>query len=236
MIKQSLAHQAGTGHRGWPPAALAWTAALLPFAAVHLAYLLSIRHGQVEACLPYLEGCTSISRAARHGWANHLFRMIMLPYVPLLLAYWWLAAAWTRALVPQRRGRRVAMLCWGSLGAVFLALYVNFLGVEGQTYQWLRRYGINLYFAGTVLAQMLLASQLVGHTAVPRAIQRAWLVLCGLLLGLGLTSLPLQYLVDDRDRLLNAIEWQYALLMVAAYPLTGIAWSRTGFRLSFRIG
>ena len=52
---------------------------LLFVVAAHAAYLLSIEGGHVPACIPYLDGCVSISRAARHGWGNHLFRLLVIP-------------------------------------------------------------------------------------------------------------------------------------------------------------
>ena len=233
MIKQSLANKDCATKKQQHGVRAMWSLAcllaLIPLVSVHLAYAVSIAQGTAPACVPYWQGCTSISAAVRNGWANHLFKLSMLPYTSLLFGYWWLCAAWSRQLVPARRRRRYAMLACGTVGAVFLALYIEFLGVEGDTYRWLRRYGINLYFSGTVLAQMLLASLLVGEPRVSNHIQRGWLILCGLLLGLGLASLPLQFVVDDRHRLLNAIEWLYALLMVTAYPLTGYAWRATGF-------
>ena len=74
--------------------------------------------------------------------------------------------------------------------------------------------------------------------ALPSWLRRAFLALSSALLGLGLCSLPLQFLFEDArlDAALNALEWSYALLMVAAYPLTAIAWRRTGFRLRFTLG
>ena len=43
-----------------------WLAiALVMGVAVHLAWWLSLQGGHVEACNPYWDGCTSISRAAR---------------------------------------------------------------------------------------------------------------------------------------------------------------------------
>lgn len=235
MIKQSLANKEPATKKPQHGVRALWglacLVALIPLISVHLVYAVSIAQGTAPACVPYWQGCTSISAAARHGWANHLFKLSMLPYTSLLFGYWWLCGVWSRLLVPARRWRRYAMLACGTVAAVFLGLYIVFLGVEGDTYRWLRRYGINLYFSGTVLAQMLLASLLVGEPRVSNRIQRGWLILCGLLLGLGLASLPLQFVVDDRRRLLNAIEWLYALLMMAAYPLTGYAWRASGFNL-----
>ena len=66
------------------PAWLALAIGLLPIAIVHLCYAISVNAGHVPLCLPYLEGCTSISRAARHGMANHVFKAAMLPIAGLM--------------------------------------------------------------------------------------------------------------------------------------------------------
>jgi hypothetical protein len=213
---------------GVSPEWLAWLAALLPVLVIHGLYLYSAHAGHVPWCLPYLDGCTSISAATRQGHAVYGFRAVMLPYAVVLAAYWWVAALWCRALLPQARIRRGCVLGLGLVGAAFL-------GEQGPVYQLLRRYGINLYFAFTVLAQMLMISLLARQPQIPAALRRLFLLLFALLILLGLASLPLQYLVEDRRALLNAIEWSYALLMVCLYPLTGLAWRATGLRLQIRL-
>lgn len=221
--------------QGVSPEGLAWLAALLPVAVIHGVYLLSAHAGHVPWCLPYVDGCTSISAAARQGSALYWFRAFMLPYAGVLAAYWIIASLWCRALRPEARIRRHGVLALGLAGAAFYVLYAAFLGEEGATYQLLRRYGINLYFAFTVLAQMLLISLLARQPRIPQRLRRLFLLLFALLIVLGLASLPLQYLVEDRRALLNAIEWSYALLMVCLYPLTGLAWRATGLRLHIRL-
>lgn len=223
--------------QGSSPEPLAWLAALLPLAAAHVAYLISLHAELVAACIPYLEGCTSISRAARQGDALLLFRALMLPYAALLALFWLVNAHWCALLAPARIISRRAMLGCGLVGAVFLALYVTTLGVDGDFYRWLRRYGTNLYFSLTVLAQMFLIAIASRAAALSVRLRRAFLLLLALLLLLGLASLPLQFWFEGRakDALMNALEWQYALLMVLAYPLTGYAWRRTGFRLGFAL-
>jgi hypothetical protein len=215
---------------------VAWIAALVPFAAAHLAYLISASAGIVPWCLPYLEGCTSISRAARTGLANPVFRGMMLPCAVILMLYWWLAAEWLRALAPERARLRRAMLWLGLTGALFLILYATFLGMEGDVYRWMRRYGVTVHFSFTVLAQLLLTWALAGEARVPVAVRRAKLGLCAAMLALGLASVPLQHLVEDRGAALNAVEWSYSLLMVAFFPLTAVAWSATRFTLRLQLG
>ena len=82
-------------------------------------------------------------------------------------------------------------------------------------YCWMRRTGINLFFGFTVLAQMLMAALLPAEHIVG-IYKRRLQLLCGLMLVLGLASLPLQHFVDDRPALLNALEWQVSLLLIIA--------------------
>ncbi|HEY0973594.1 MAG TPA: hypothetical protein VGE57_03795 [Solimonas sp.] len=213
------------------PAWIAWGAALLPLLAVHTAYWLSADAGYVPWCLPYLDGCTSISRAARHGLPNLLFKGLMLPYAAWLAATWALVFVWLRLLRPQAPRRTCTVLILGIVAAIFLVLYATFLGAEGPAYQWLRRYGITVYFSFTVLAQMFVSALLWPLATVPRALRRAMACLCALLLLLGLASLPLQHYAHDADAAIDALEWTYALLMIAFFPLVALAWQRTGFRL-----
>lgn len=214
---------------------IAWAAAILPFVAANAAYLISASAELVPWCFPYFEGCTSISRAARSGVANPIFRGIMLPYAVIMALYWWLAAEWLRGFAPQWRRLRRSMLTFGLLASLFLILYATFLGVEGDLYQWLRRYGITVHFACTVLAQFLLTRAVAVDARLPAWIRRALLALCGMMLVLGLASIPLQHFAQDRAATLNALEWSYSLLMIAFFPLVGEAWRRTGFRFRLQI-
>lgn len=215
------------------PRWIAWLTAGLPFFAVHLAYALSVQADYAPACVPYVEGCTSISRAARHGLPNLLFKALMLPHAAGLALFWVLVYAWLGRLRPDAPRRRLAILWLGVIAALFLVLYATFLGAEGKTYQWLRRYGITVYFSFTVLAEMMAVSLLRDIEALGSRLRNLMLGFCGLLLGLGLLSLPLQHLVDDAyaDAAVNALEWTYALLMTGFYLLIARAWQLTGFRL-----
>lgn len=194
---------------------LALATGLWPIVAVHVAYLISAQAELVPWCFPYLDGCTSISRAARHGAANIWFKLSMLPYCLLLARYWQQAAC----LAPAPRLRAMRVL--GLVGALFLAIYVMALGIEGEFYQWMRRYGITVYFSFTMLSQMLLASVLRGRAP-------GLVALCAVMLVLGLASLPLQYGAVDRDVAVNALEWSYALLMMLGFLATATRRTSTG--------
>lgn len=207
---------------------LAWLAALLPLAAANLAYLISASQELVPWCVPYIEGCTSVSRAARAGAANTLFKALMLPYCVVLALFWWTTARWVGEVSPTHRRTRAALPLLGLVAAVATAAYTAALGVDGEFYQWMRRYGINLSFALTVLAQILTTNALAREPNVPRALRRAMVLMCLAMLLLGLASLPLQYFSSSRGPAMNALEWTFSVLMLVFFPLIGAAWRRTG--------
>lgn len=218
----------------WPET-VAWTLALWPLLIIHATWVMSTLGGSIEACIPYWDGCTSISRAARQTPALYLFRATLLPWGLLLAAYWLLAWHWARCIAPEMRLRRWGMLLAGLTGVLAYLLYATWLGEPGGTPQLLRRYGINLYFSTTVLAQLLLVAIASSTPRLSPGLRRAYIILFAALIGLGFASLPLQFGPWPRERLLNVIEWWYALLMIAAYPLTALAWRQSGYRLQLTI-
>ena len=142
------------------PALIPALAGVLPVAAVFVAYALNRYTGtDLEPrfiCNPYIDGCVSISRAVRSGPGLHLFRAVMLPCAMLLFISWAMVRDWLLC-IDACRSRRAAAVFWlGAVGALFLVLYVTWLGTEGEWYRWLRRYGVTVYFGGTSLAQLLL--------------------------------------------------------------------------------
>lgn len=214
----------------------AWLTVLVPITAAHLAYFVSAAGGHVDWCVPYWDGCTSISRAGRFGIGNHLFRALMLPHAAQLMMFWTLTWLWLRALRPDAARRNATVLILGVVAALFLILYATFLGVEGATYQWLRRYGITVFFSFSVLAQMLAIALLQPVRQLANHLRRTMLAFAAALLILGLLSIPLQHFAADSDRVMDALEWNYALLMALFYGLLGIAWGATGFRIRVRTG
>jgi hypothetical protein len=217
----------------WP---LPLLVALLPLLAAHLAYAISIGEGHVPACIPYFEGCTSISRAARHGLGNHLFRLLMLPSA-LMLTLHWLA---TRSWLAQRSDDAAAgrsLLLLAPFAGIALATYVAFLGTEGDVYRFLRRYGAQLYFASVYLAQVVVLKHWHRQQGGWDPIGRVWLLISALMLGLGLGYTAIANGLNDpdlKDRMENLLEWHIGLLMTAWYLLLARVWRRE--RLALRLG
>ncbi|MFN3842158.1 MAG: hypothetical protein ACK4RW_02710 [Rehaibacterium terrae] len=210
----------------WP---LPLLAAALPVLATHLAWWLSVQGDYIPLCNPYLEGCTSISRAARHGLGNDLFRMAMLPCATLQALFWLAAHRWLRRHDP---GVGPWVLWLGVIGAGFLAVYVTFLGTEGAIYQVLRRYGVHMYFAGTFLALMATLRRLARWPGEPA--YRLLLTVALGMLSLGIASVAVDATVADRalkERLENILEWNLGLWLTAMFAVFAWRWRREGLRV-----
>jgi hypothetical protein len=211
----------------WP---LPLCIALALAVAAHLALAVSIQAGHVPACMPYLEGCTSISRAARHGLGNHLFRLLVLPCAALVGLHWWLSARWLQ----QDGARTRVLLAVGLLAAVALAVYAAFLGTEGAAYRFLRRYGVIVFFGSSFVAQLLFLGAAARHGRLARGLRLALQGVCVAMLLLGLVHVAALAAIGGsplQDGLENALEWQLGLLLVAWYVLQARAWHASGFAL-----
>ena len=214
--------------------AIAFFAGLLPILAVFGAFLININApGGIDprfVCNPYLEGCVSISRAARSGPGLYLFRALMLPCVVVLLLCWHAVRSWllARSACSPQRARIIFLL--GAAGALFLVFYVTALGSEGEWYKWLRRYGVTIFFGGTALAQLLLVASLwpSRNVQVPGALKRPirlLMALVSLQWVAGVLSVVKRLVLSDPDlidRMENIIEWWFALPMALAF--IAIAW------------
>jgi hypothetical protein len=224
----------------WP---LALAAGLLPAAAALIALALALHEGLVPACNPFTDGCVSISRAARHGVANHVFRALVLP-AAVLQALAWLLQAQALSLTARTamRGNAIALTALGVAAGVALVLYGSFLGTEGQVYRWLRRYGTVVYFGGTCLAMLVLGRALqrlhgLGALEFPRGHERALLALFAsiVLLGLGNTLCGLWADAALQDRIENATEWWGSLGLTLAFVTLAHLWRRWDLRVSLSL-
>jgi NADH:ubiquinone oxidoreductase subunit 6 (subunit J) len=223
----------------WP---LPLAGGLMPAIAALLALWLSFALGIIPQCNPFLDGCVSISRAARHDLPNHVFRAIVLPAAALQALTWLLCAAWLRRLGAETRGALHALPWLGVLAGVFLVLYGTFLGTEGQAYRWMRRYGVIFYFGFTYLCMVIMSGALrrlvqAGKLAPPARLDRWLIALCVATLAIGLVQVftpPFLNSEDLKNRLENILEW-YAALCFTLYFLV-LAWLWRHARLGVRLG
>lgn len=230
-----------------PPAeqayALWWLpllAGALPALGVAIAFPLAVGEGQFEACNPLIDGCVSISRAARHGLPNHLFRALLLPAAVMQGAVWCLCRAWLRG-IGAPAGRLLGWLPWlGVVAAVLLILYGTFLGTEGTWYRWMRRYGVFGYFGATCILMLIVSGAVhaaARATGRRRPTARTMLALCLALPVLGIVNSFAPLAIADPVRLdgfENATEWWGGLVFSLFFALLALDWRRTSY--SARLG
>lgn len=225
--------------RDRPPAVALWwlplLAGLLPLAATAVAFRLSLRLGLIPDCNPFLDGCVSISRAARHDLPNILFRALILPAAALQAACWLLCPGWLRSLGAARDAAQRA-LPWLGIGAgLFLVSYGTFLGTDGEGYRWMRRYGVMLYFALTCIGMLVVSDAMRRVVRADRRRRRVALALlamcCALpLLGLAHALLPLALAGEvARDAVQNITEWWAGAAFTLFFFVLAWAWRATAF-------
>lgn len=201
-------------------------AAIPPLLGVGLAYWLGVKNGVLPSCVPFIEGCTSISSTGRYLPGSLPFRAVMLPQAAFLAILWWFCADWIRQISPKSRVPN-AIIASGIVGAVALVLYVTFLGTQQPFYELMRRFGIYLYFLGTASSQVMVTA------AMPSSRLRTtmlWVV--GMPLFLGITNLLQKELLIQWDSIENSIEWIAALLMQVWFMLLYVAWRDSGLAVT----
>lgn len=223
----------------WP---LALLAGLVPAVAALLAFALSVQLHLVPGCNPFIDGCVSISRAARHDLPNHLFRALMLPAATLQGLVWLLAAHWLRGGRAPQRGLQ-AMAVLGTVAAVALVLYASFLGTDGTVYRLLRRYGTVAYFGCTCLCMLLLGQAVQamarqGASGLPSWLVRSHVALACTLVALGVANAIVAALLspDWKARTENVTEWWGALVFVLCFCSLAAMWARCRLRLRIQAG
>lgn len=203
---------------------------LVPLVGINLAYWIGVDSDVIPACIPYLDGCTSISATGRYPPGDRLFRAVMLPQAVLLAVTWYFAASWLRSLSPQSKAATPALV-FGLVGAAALILYVSFLGTKEPFYEFMRRFGIYLYFLGTGIAQIVLTLGLEDSRW-----RRGMLWVLAVPWALGLLNFAQKAVRDDSRGLENAIEWIVSVFLQVWFLLLYVGWRRTNFRVTVRTG
>ena len=218
----------------WPLWPLALLAGLLPVVATLLAWSISTAQGLIPACIPFIDGCVSVSRAAREGLANTLFRALVLPAAVLQGLVWLCPARWLGTMLPPYR-LLDALAPLGLVVALALVAYGAFLGTEGPAYRWLRRWGTIVYFGGTCVCLLIAGGGVqravrAGKLVLARVAERALVGLAAALVGIGLVHALLAAVFGEplKGRVENMAEWWAALIFQLGFLALAFAWWRTG--------
>lgn len=202
--------------------------ALVPIIGINIAYWLGVQHDNLPSCFPYIDGCTSISSTGRYPPGDRLFRAVMLPQAVLLALTWHFSVLWLKSLRPASHHGRIVLVA-GLVGALALIIYVSYLASKDPFYEIMRRYGIYLYFFGTVLAQIA-----VTFAMESSRLRKAMFAILVLPFVLGIYNMIHKALVADLNSMENRIEWVVSILMQLWFVGLYLAWRRSGFELVVR--
>jgi hypothetical protein len=215
------------------PAWIVATITFVPLVALIGTYFWSATSGEVPWCIPMIEGCTSISQAARRGSAIYLFRGLMMPYAAFLIIFWIYLAAWLKYLGDQSISPAIIRFL-GIAAAIALVIYLDFLGTEGRVYNILRRQGVIFYFALTGFAQFMTIARIEKlESKIPslKRLRKCLFIIALLMLAFAIFNLYVALAVHDRFSLNNAIEWNYSILMHLYFLILWTFWRRPGVYL-----
>lgn len=209
-----------------------------PLLAAYLSFWIGVNAEVLPACIPFIDGCASISATGRKPPGSFLFRALMFPQTVLLVFTWVFAVRWLRALDSGVKpsllaGIRIA----GIAGALALLLYLTFLGTREPFYEFMRRFGIYFAFVGMVLAEILIAIALLRMRRILvdphlKRMTQAMLALCLAPFIAGIVNFYLKATLADPDPAENVIEWISATLMQLNLIVMYFMWRRTGFDVS----
>jgi heme/copper-type cytochrome/quinol oxidase subunit 1 len=130
---------------------------------------------------------------------------------------------------------------FGIAGAISLIVYVSFLGTAEPFYEFMRRFGVYLYFLFSVIAQLLLAVETMRLYRQTESKSLRRVALAQLFLSIspfivGILNLVLKAMLEDSDRAENAIEWIFALMMQCFFLLSYFSWKISKFHANFGVG
>ncbi len=201
------------------PRTLVLIITILPLLSTNGVYLLSAYQGFIPWCLPYIDGCTTISQAARSGNSIFIYRATMIIYGVLLIGFWIYAQQWLNLLYGHTTRIAHIILWLGIVGAIFLIIYIDFLGTTGEVNRFMRRYGIMIFFTLTPLAQLLMLEQhynilpsLPDGTIKPAVLKYQLFVLL-LMLIIAIISTTLEATQNKTYESENIVEWNFSLLL-----------------------
>jgi len=201
------------------PRTLALVITILPLLASNGVYLLSAYEGFIPWCIPYIDGCTTISRAARSGNSIFIYRATMIAYGLLLIWFWIYAQQWLNMLYGHTTKVARVILWLGIVAAIFLIIYIDFLGTTGEVNRFMRRYGIMVFFIFTPLAQLLMLRQHYKlssskpEVAIKPRVLHFQLFILLLMLIIGIISITLDVTQNKTYETENIVEWNFSLLL-----------------------
>ena len=185
---------------------------IIPILTVTVSYLISIHLDLVPKCIPFFEGCTSISRTGRYEPVKYYFKFFMFVYVLFLFFYW-------NCLIGYFQNENKILLYALSFSSlIFLILYLTFLG-EGKAYEFFRRIGIYIYILFIIFTQYFISRRIIKNKDFLKdkfdfKFVKLKNLLSLFLIIIGILLLPVLIIkIDEYPNIKNIISWNYFVLV-----------------------
>lgn len=213
---------------------------LLTLLSYHLAYLLAALSGHVEWCVPYFQGCSSISAVGRQPPEELVFKGLIICGLSLMVLVWVVNHQWLKVLGGTGCYRMAAITALGISGVLMLLIYVLALGEYGNTYASMRRIGVNLGAGFSYLAQLLMYGVLRQvRSRISVRLYRYWSVQVWLVLVIGIGNVICKILIPEPvyDAYLeDSFEWVLITLLCIYYLMLARAWRSGCSGIGLKVG
>lgn len=174
----------------------------LPFVAIHLSLYLSFQDGLLISCNPYVEGCYSISKVARQP-SSIIFFKVTLSISALLLFF-----IWEKIFKSDLYKTHIF---FGKLGSISLIIYIIALGNDGFLYEFMRRFGVFIFYMITLYLQWIYTFAQTKLLVLSTHRVLFLKILAYLQIMIFIFSLPFFLIIKNDGYIENIIEWWVSL-------------------------
>lgn len=204
---------------------------LLPLVALHAGFIVAAQSGLVSWCMPYWDGCTSVSKVGRELPVTLIYRGLIIPGMVMGILFWLLMPSTlvSRSKQPVNRSMRFC----GALGCLFFVVYCVALGEQDRVYRLFRYAGVMFGVGFTVAAQVLMTRRLRREYSIAGGALRAMTICLWCYLILAVFSVIGQLLLPElyENQIRSSLEWWLFLLISFWYLFVSILYSQEGVRL-----
>lgn len=210
-------------------AAVPLWAAIVPLVTINVTYFIATDLEHVRSCIPYLQGCASVSSTGREFPESLVFKAGFLPTALVLVIFWHLCATFL-AQVGQASAKLHTLRILGAMAGVSLTVYALTLGLNDGVFPELRRAGIVGFTLCTFLAEVLFWMWYAPlRIAATRRIW-LWLVLLSLALPmLDVISEVAKWAGAPRKPTNNTIAWNAFVITSVYYAVVARLWWHHAF-------
>ena len=204
-------------------------AALVPLVTISVTYLIAVDQEHVRSCIPYLQGCASVSSTGRELPESLVFKAGFLP-TALVLALFWHGCATFLALAGRPSAKLHTLRVVGVIAAISSAVYALTLGLNDGWFPELRRASIVGYTLCTFLAEVLFFLFYAPlRTDVTRHIW-LWLIILSLALpALDIIAEIAKWAGAPQKQANNAMAWNAFVVTGLYYAVVARLWWHHGF-------